>query len=103
MEKATYLVTKEIAERSGLLGSRYMISDGRYVLNDRDLARVRLSADEYINGLKGAEKVDSNLAKNLIRQNGFKFEMEDTFSKKEESAELPLNKDFSTDNEEEEE
>lgn len=70
-ETATYLVTKEIAVRSGLIESRYRIKDGRFVLNNRDLSRVRFTIDEYINGLSGVEKVSAEEAKTLIRQNNF--------------------------------
>lgn len=71
LESATYLVTKEIAIRSGLIDSRHRIADGRFVLNDRDLSRIRLTADEYITGLTGVEKITSLEAKTLIRQNDF--------------------------------
>lgn len=73
LETATYLVTKEIAMRSGLIQSRYRIADGRFVLNNRDLSRVRFTPDEYINGLEGVEKVSSEYAKTLIRQNNFRI------------------------------
>jgi hypothetical protein len=70
-ETATYLVTRDIAVRSGLIESRYRIKDGRFVLNNRDLSRVRFTIDEYINGLSGVEKVSAEEAKTLIRQNNF--------------------------------
>lgn len=73
LETATYLVTKEIAIRSGLISSRYRVADGRFVLNNRDLSRVRFSPDEYINGLEGVEKISSEQAKTLIRQNNFRL------------------------------
>lgn len=73
LETATYLVTKEIAMRSGLIQSRYRVADGRFVLNNRDLSRVRFTPDEYINGLEGVEKVSSEYAKTLIRQNNFRI------------------------------
>lgn len=73
LETATYLVTKEIAIRSGLIQSRYRVADGRFVLNNRDLSRVRFTPDEYINGLEGVEKVSSEYAKTLIRQNNFRI------------------------------
>lgn len=73
LETATYLVTKEIAIRSGLISSRYRVADGRFVLNNRDLSRVRFSPDEYINGLEGVEKISSEQAKALIRQNNFRL------------------------------
>lgn len=73
LETATYLVTKEIAIRSGLISSRYRVADGRFVLNNRDLSRVRFSPDEYVNGLEGVEKISSEQAKTLIRQNNFRL------------------------------
>ena len=76
LETATYLVTKEIAIRSGLVDSRYRIADGRFVLNNRDLSRVRFEPDEYINGLEGVEKVTHERAKTLIRQNNFAIGLE---------------------------
>ena len=76
LETATYLVTKEIAIRSGLVDSRYRIADGRFVLNNRDLSRVRFEPDEYIRGLEGVEKVTRERAKTLIRQNNFAIGLE---------------------------
>lgn len=76
LETATYLVTKEIAIRSGLVDSRYRIADGRFVLNNRDLSRVRFEPDEYVNGLEGVEKVTPERAKTLIRQNNFAIGLE---------------------------
>lgn len=71
MDAATYLVSEDIARRSGLIDSRYRIQDGRYVLNDRDLARIRFTADEYISGLPGVEKTTSEEAHTLIAGNNF--------------------------------
>lgn len=71
MESATYLASQEIAERSGTAASRYRTADGRFVLNDRDLARVRLTADEYVGGLAGIEKIGAEEAQTLIARNGF--------------------------------
>lgn len=73
MDAATYLVSEEIALRSGLIESRYRIADGRYVLNDRDLARIRFTADEYISGLPGVEKTTSQAARTLIAQNNYQL------------------------------
>jgi hypothetical protein len=76
LDSAVYFVTKEIAIRSGLVDSRYRIADGRFVLNNRDLSRVRFEPDEYINGLEGVEKVTPERAKTLIRQNNFAIGLE---------------------------
>lgn len=73
IDTAIYIVDRDIAIRSGLLESRYRTADGRFVLNKRDLARVRLTADEFITGLTGVEKVTPEEAKTLIAQGGFKM------------------------------
>ena len=73
LDTAIYLVTKDIALRSGLINSRYRIADGRFVLDNKDLSRVRFTTDEYINGLSGVEKTDELTAKTLIAQNGYKM------------------------------
>lgn len=68
-----YLVTKDIAIRSGLIESRYRIADGRFVLDNKDLSRVRFTPDEYISGLAGVEKVSDEDAETLIAQNGYQM------------------------------
>lgn len=73
LDSARFLVTKEIAIRSGSIDSRYRIADGRFVLDNKDLSHVRFTTDEYINGLKGIEKVGDEEARSLIAQNGFKM------------------------------
>lgn len=73
MDAATYLVSEDIARRSGLIDSRYRIRDGRYVLNDRDLSRIRFTTDEYISGLPGVEKTTSEEAHTLIAGNNFQI------------------------------
>ena len=55
-------MTKDIAIRSGLIESRYRIADGRFVLDNKDLSRVRFTPDEYISGLAGVEKVSEEVA-----------------------------------------
>ena len=68
-----YLVTKDIAIRSGLIESRYRIADGRFVLDNKDLSRVRFTPDEYISGLAGVAKVSEDEAETLIAQNGYQM------------------------------
>lgn len=68
---AFYLVTKDIAQRAGLVGERYIAPDGRYILDNKDLARIRFSTDEYISGLQGVEKITQAQAKTLIAQGGY--------------------------------
>ena len=73
LDTQLYLVTKDIAIRSGLMQVRYRISDGRFVLDNKDLSRVRFTTDEYISGLEGVTKVSEEEAQTLIAQNGYKM------------------------------
>ena len=68
-----YLVTRDIAIRSGIIESRYRIADGRFVLDNKDLSYIRFTPDEYIDGLKGVEKVSKDDAMLLIKENGYKM------------------------------
>lgn len=70
---AIYLVSRDIAIRSGLIQIRYRIADGRFVLNNKDLSYVRFTPDEYIDGLKGVERTSEESAARLIAENGYKM------------------------------
>ena len=93
-----YLVTQAIAQRSGVIESRYRIKDGRFVLDNKDLSYIRFTPDEYIDGLKGVEKVSKDDAMLLIKENGYKMGVEKpvVVSQGQQQAE-------STDNENQEE
>ena len=69
VDAGLYLVTKEIALRSGMIDTRYRTQDGRFILNDRDLARIRFSPNEYLTGLSGIERISSSEANTLIAKN----------------------------------
>ena len=71
LDSATYLVTREIAIRSGVVNNRYRIADGRFVLSNKDLSLVRLTSDEFVTGLQGVEKVSEAEAQRLIAENRF--------------------------------
>lgn len=70
-DKAFYLVTRDIAIRSGLAHTRYRTSDGRFILDNKDLSRLRLTADEYISGLRGVEKISEEDATAIIARGGY--------------------------------
>lgn len=72
LDTAFYLVTRDIAIRSGLVDVRYRTLDGRFILDNKDLSRVRFTTDEYISGLKGVEKISEADAQTLIAQGGYK-------------------------------
>ena len=74
LEIAFYKVTEDIAIRSGLIAERYRPADNEpWLLANKDLSRVRFTADEYINGLSGVEKITENEAETLIALGGYKF------------------------------
>lgn len=72
LDTAFYLVTKEIAIRSGLVDVRYRTLDNRFILDNKDLSRVRFTTDEYVSGLKGVEKITEAEAQTLIARGGYK-------------------------------
>lgn len=63
-------MSRAIAERTGRINSRYRTRDGRYIIDNNDLKRLRLTAEEYITGLKGVERIDDTEAKRLIALGG---------------------------------
>ena len=66
-----FLVTPEIAERAGVLESRYHTTEGLMVLNEQDMGRVRLQPEEYLTGV--VERViTEEEAKKLIAEAGSK-------------------------------
>jgi len=72
LDTAFYLVTRDIAIRSGLVDVRYRTLDNRFVLDNKDLSRVRFTTDEYVSGLKGVEKISEAEAQTLIARGGYK-------------------------------
>ena len=70
---AFYKVIEDIAIRSGLILERYRTIDMHWILDNKDLGRVRFTSDEYIDGLKGVEKITEEQAENLIAENGYKM------------------------------
>lgn len=72
LDTAFYLVTRDIAIRSGLVDVRYRTLDGRFILDNKDLSRIRFTTDEYVSGLKGVEKITEAEAQTLIAKGGYK-------------------------------
>ena len=73
VENAFYLVSADIARRSGLINERYRTKRGLYVLDYKDLSRVQFTPEEYISGLQGVEMITAQEAKRLIMENGYKM------------------------------
>ena len=90
LDSAVYLVSRDVAIRSGLIQERYRIADGRFVLSNKDLSYVRFTPDEYIDGLKGVERTSEEFAERLIAENGYQMG-DDVTAKKEQQEEQEIN------------
>lgn len=66
-----YVVPRSVAVRTGDISSVYKTADGRYVMDSRLLGRIRLTADEYLTGLQGIERISREEALTLIARGGF--------------------------------
>lgn len=63
-----YLVSKEVADRTGFARQRYVTKDGKYIVNDRDLRIARMTDGEK----DALEKISKEQSKRLIAENGYK-------------------------------
>lgn len=68
---AFYVVTESIARRSGVIEQRYRTKDGRFILDNKDLSRIRFTTNEYTQGLSGVVRITKQEAYALIRQNNY--------------------------------
>ena len=71
-----FLATQDIAQRTGLVGKRYVTQDGRFILDNKDLSRLRLTPEEYITGLQGIERVNADQVQTLIALGGYSMQQE---------------------------
>ena len=67
-----YLASASVAERTGFRTQRYVTKDGKYIVNDRDLRNVRLTPDEYKDGLD-VTPISTEEARKLEAENGYKM------------------------------
>lgn len=71
VENALYLAGEEIARRCGVYETAYVTADRKFVIDMSDLKRMRMTGDEYINGLN-IEKVSEEEAERLIAENKYR-------------------------------
>lgn len=72
IDNANFVVTREVAERTGDISNIYMTADGRYVIDARLLSRIRLTSQEYLTGLEDIEMVSREEALTLIARGGYR-------------------------------
>lgn len=67
--EAKFLASKEIAQRAGVNDTRFVTPEGKYILSQADLRKVKFSmtADELVNGLD-VEQISDEEVKKLIRK-----------------------------------
>lgn len=68
-----YVVTRDVALRTGDIKYKYRTEDGRFIVDNRTLSKIKFTSDEIINGLKGVEKITEEEAKELIAKGGYKM------------------------------
>lgn len=71
VNSAQYLVTREIAQRTGELQNHYRTADGRFILDSRAMSLIRLTPDEYVTGIEGVERITEEQAMTLIAKGGY--------------------------------
>ena len=83
-----FIVTREVALRTGDIQNHYRTKDGRFILDSRTLAMIRFTPEEYISGLQGIEKITKQEALELIAKGGYHLgDSEDVTPVKEEEKE----------------
>lgn len=99
-----YLAAASIAERTGLITSRYRVRDGRFVLSYMDMKNIRFTPEELISGIgQYIQEVDENEAMRLIIENGYKIGKEEAQSIPiDENAEIAPDTPVVTEEQEEE-
>ena len=70
--QVSFSVSADIAERARLTEVRYKTKDGRYILTNKDLARLELTPEEYMGGIDVILLTEEE-AGLLIAEGGFVF------------------------------
>lgn len=82
VDSQNFLVTREVALRTGDIRYKYRTEDGRFIIDARILSRINFTSEEIVNGLSGIKKITKEEAETLIARNG--YTMGDEPNKKEE-------------------
>lgn len=73
VDSQDFLVTREVALRTGDIQYKYRTEDGRFIVDARTLSRIRFTSEEIINGLQGIEKITHEEAETLIAKNNYQM------------------------------
>ena len=72
VENVIYLATEEVVKRAGVYETAYMVADGRFIIDNKDIRRIRLTGEEYLTGIAGIERITEHEAELLISENGYR-------------------------------
>lgn len=73
IDSKDYVVTREVALRAGSLENKYRTADGRFILDTRALRNIRLTSEEYADGIEGVELITPQEADELIAAGGYQM------------------------------
>ena len=92
-----FLVTRDVAMRTGDISTKYRTKDGRFIIDSRTLSRIQFTSEEMLNGLSGIEKITQEEAETLIAENDYKMgeaeEVEEVSSEEENEVETTVDKE----------
>ena len=91
-----FLVTRDVAMRTGDISTKYRTKDGRFIIDSRTLSRIQFTSEEMLNGLSGIEKITQEEAETLIAENDYKMgdeEVEEASSEEENEVETTEDKE----------
>lgn len=104
VDSQDFIVTREVALRTGEIQYKYRTDDGRFIVDARTLSRIRFTSDEMINGLQGIEKISHDEAEALIAFNGYQMgDIEEPIEPESVSQELLQESEQETEHEEKQE
>lgn len=95
-----YVATADVAQRSGMIATRYRLVDGTFILNNRDLRGIRMTSEEMLTGIKGITPISEKDAIAAIADNGYKLGMEQISDNGETLEDVGLATQEGTTNEE---
>ena len=82
-----FVVTREVALRTGDIRYKYRTKDGRFIVDNRTLSKIKFTSEEIVSGLQGIEKITEQEAKELIAKGGYKMGDSDEVVMPEEETE----------------
>lgn len=71
-QEQLFSASADIARRAGVVSSSYRTKEGRFILSETDLSRLKIYPEEYVSGLD-VIRITYEEAKRLIAENGYQM------------------------------